>query len=66
MIAWLERLGLADEFPLMEVLKELGAGSAQFAFVDDERKKKAQAAYDKGIDCILKCQITVNGKLTGW
>ncbi|HVT82217.1 MAG TPA: pectate lyase [Phycisphaerae bacterium] len=51
---------------LLQLLKEAGAGSAPFAFVDDERKKKAQAAYDKGIDCILKCQIIAGGKLTGW
>lgn len=51
---------------LMMVLKETGAGAAPFAFVDEDRKKKAQAAYDKGIDCILKCQIEINGKLTGW
>ena len=51
---------------LVELLKEAGAGKPPFAFIDDDRKKKAQTAYDKAIDCILKCQITINGKLTGW
>ncbi len=29
-------------------------------------KDKARAAYAKGIDCILKCQIRKDGKLTVW
>jgi PelA/Pel-15E family pectate lyase len=37
-----------------------------FAFVDPERRAKCQQAFDKGIDCILKCQIKVDGKLTAW
>jgi PelA/Pel-15E family pectate lyase len=54
-------------------LKDISAGTAPFAFVDPERRKKAQTAYDQGIDCILKCQIVVKDKsdppretLSGW
>jgi PelA/Pel-15E family pectate lyase len=37
-----------------------------FRFLDDARLKKAETAYLKGIECILRCQITVNGRLTAW
>lgn len=33
---------------------------------DKDLKEKAKKAVDKGIDCILKTQIKINGKLTGW
>ena len=54
---------------LMDLLKEIGqgkAGDGPFGFVDDGRRKKATAAFDKGVECILQCQIVVDGKLTGW
>lgn len=40
--------------------------SEHFAFLDDARKTKAQQAWDKGIDCILKCQVIVDGQRTVW
>jgi PelA/Pel-15E family pectate lyase len=47
-------------------LKNVAAGAAPYAFVDEGRRARAKAAVDKGIDCILKCQIELDGKLTGW
>jgi PelA/Pel-15E family pectate lyase len=47
---------------LMEVLRD----AAEFSFVDDERREKARRAYQRGIECILKCQIIVNGRRTVW
>ena len=41
-------------------------GAKPYAFVDDARRQKANTAFDKGIDCILNCQVTLDGKLTGW
>jgi PelA/Pel-15E family pectate lyase len=38
----------------------------EFAFVDSDRRAACKAAFDKGIECILKCQVRVNGKLTVW
>ncbi len=35
-------------------------------FVDKKRQEAGRAAFAKGIDCILKCQIKVNNKLTVW
>ncbi len=37
-----------------------------FAFLDDARKQAARAAFDRGVACILKCQIKVDGQLTVW
>ncbi|MDX2048829.1 MAG: pectate lyase [Chitinophagaceae bacterium] len=34
--------------------------------ISSDMKAKAKAAFDKGIDCILKTQIRVNDKLTVW
>ena len=50
---------------VMEFLREVYS-SKLFDFVDEGRRTAAKTAFDKGIDCILKCQIRVDGKLTGW
>lgn len=50
---------------LLELLREV-TSSADFDFVDPARRASAQQAFDRGIACILKCQIRVNGKLTVW
>lgn len=50
---------------LMELLRDV-ATAKDFAFVDDTRRKAAQTSFDRGIVCIVKCQIKVNGKLTVW
>ena len=51
---------------VMAQLQEIAAGNSPYAFVDEDRRKKSKVAWEKGLDCILKCQIVVNGKLTGW
>ncbi|MCX6132805.1 MAG: pectate lyase [Ignavibacteriales bacterium] len=50
----------------MKLLRDASRGGADFAFLDEERKAKAATAVEKGIRCILKCQIRVNGDLTAW
>jgi PelA/Pel-15E family pectate lyase len=42
------------------------ARSPGFDFVDADRRTAAAAAFDRGIDCILKCQIVTGGKKTVW
>jgi PelA/Pel-15E family pectate lyase len=37
-----------------------------FSFVAEDKRKAAGAAWDKGVECILKCQVKVDGKLTVW
>jgi PelA/Pel-15E family pectate lyase len=50
---------------LMYLLREV-AESADCNFVDANRRKAARIAFDRGIECILKCQVRANGKLTVW
>lgn len=51
---------------IMNMLKDIIENKPYYAFVDAERRQKAKTAFDKGLDCILKCQIKDNGVLTGW
>lgn len=37
-----------------------------FAWLDANRKRQARSAVELGIDCIVKCQVKVNGELTVW
>jgi pectate lyase len=37
-----------------------------YSFVDADRRSACKQAWDRGIDCILKCQVKVDGKLTVW
>ena len=38
----------------------------QYAFVGPALIDQLKERYNLGIDCILKCQILTNGKLTAW
>jgi PelA/Pel-15E family pectate lyase len=49
---------------LMELLRDVSVG--KFEFVDADRRKAAGAAFDRGIQCVLKCQVTTGGKRTAW
>ena len=50
---------------LMEFLLEV-YGSEVYTFEDARRRKAARQAFDRGVECILQCQIKVGGKLTVW
>ncbi len=50
---------------VMELLRDTYT-TRLFGFLDDARKASAKRAFDRGIACILKCQIKVDGKLTAW
>ncbi len=50
---------------LMIFLREV-ATDQRFGFVEAGQRSAAQLAFDRGVDCILKCQVNVNGKLTAW
>lgn len=51
---------------IMTVLKNIVDNKPQYSFVDVDRKKKVKNAFDKGLSCILKCQIISKGRLTAW
>jgi len=50
----------------MQVLHDVSLGVDSFALVDEPRRLDAAAAVERGIDCILKCQIIVGGRPTVW
>lgn len=50
---------------LMEFVRAV-ATAPDYEFVDAPRRQAAKEAFQRGIECILKCQITVHGKLTAW
>ncbi|MGD1277631.1 MAG: pectate lyase [Tepidisphaeraceae bacterium] len=51
---------------VMALLKDVADGKPDFAFVPEDQRRVAQQAFDRGVQCILKCQIKFNGKLTVW
>ncbi len=51
---------------ILTVLTDIKNKQNPFAFVDTQRVNRCKAAYDKGLECILKAQIVANGKKTAW
>jgi PelA/Pel-15E family pectate lyase len=50
----------------VEILHDVATGAPDYLFVSDPLKKRAGPAADRGIDCLLKLQITENGVKTAW
>ena len=50
---------------LLEFLREIG-DQKRYGFLDSSRVSAASRAFERGIQCILNCQIKVGGKLTAW
>ena len=50
---------------VMEFLRETYS-SGCYEFVEAADRAAARTAFDRGVQCILKCQIKVNGQLTAW
>lgn len=50
----------------MSVLRDIAEKKPEYAFIDKARRQKAKKAVQKGIECILKCQIIVDGRRTAW
>ncbi|MEI7829443.1 MAG: pectate lyase [Prolixibacteraceae bacterium] len=51
---------------VMETLQKIIGGDPVFSFIGNDMKKEVKTAYDKGLECILKCQIVSKGRLTSW
>ena len=51
---------------VLRLLRDVAEKKEFFEFVDARRRRRAEKAVVKRIDCILKCQIVVDGKKTGW
>lgn len=50
---------------LMVFIKEV-VDERTYGFVDQAHRRQCSDAFERGVQCILKCQIKVDGKLTGW
>jgi PelA/Pel-15E family pectate lyase len=50
----------------MALMDDLANKRGDFAVVNEKLARSATKAVEKGIDCILKTQVKVNGKLTAW
>lgn len=50
----------------MSVLRDIAEKKSSYRFVDEGRRREAKEAVRKGIECILKCQIVVDGRRTAW
>jgi PelA/Pel-15E family pectate lyase len=51
---------------VLNLLRDITRKKPPYAFIDEDRRNKAEAAMQKGIECILKCQIVVNGRKKAW
>ena len=51
---------------VMRFLRDLARTDGPYVFVDAERRAKVEKAVAKGVECILKCQVVVDGKRTVW
>ena len=51
---------------VMKLLRDVTDAKPAYAFVDEARRAKAASAVEKGIDCILKTQVVVDGRRTVW
>ena len=51
---------------VLELLRDVAEGKTPFDFVDSARREHAATAVEKGIDCILKCQVVVGDRRTAW
>jgi pectinesterase len=51
---------------VMVLIRNIYEKQPPYDFVSDEQAAKARAAFDKGVDCILRTQVRQNGKLTVW
>lgn len=51
---------------VLDRLRQVAARGPRYAFVDETRAARCARAVERGIDCILKCQIVVKGVKTGW
>ena len=51
---------------VMKLLRDVAAATPVYAFVDEARRIASMRAVEKGIECILKTQVVVNGRRTVW
>lgn len=51
---------------VMNLLRAIAQGKPEYEFLTGDERDRARRAVERGIECILKTQVTQNGKLTVW
>lgn len=51
---------------VMRVLQEIALAKPEYDFVSDELRQRCTDAYRRGLECIVDCQIEINGRKTAW
>jgi PelA/Pel-15E family pectate lyase len=51
---------------IVRLLQKASEGKKPFEWLDETRRSQAKSSITIAIDCILQCQIRVDGKRTGW
>ena len=51
---------------VMTLLRKVSTGQGCYNFISSEVREECAMAVERGIACILKCQIRVSGELTVW
>lgn len=51
---------------IMRLLQKITNHDFPFEFLDEAYRQMVKEAFEKGIDCILNCQIVENNVLTAW
>jgi PelA/Pel-15E family pectate lyase len=51
---------------VLQALRSIAAGEPEFAFVAAPHRERARRAMEKGIDCILRTQVMVEGRPAVW
>lgn len=51
---------------VLRLLRDIVKKKPDYAFVDDARRLKAEEAVAKGVDCIVKTQVVIDGRRTVW
>jgi PelA/Pel-15E family pectate lyase len=51
---------------ILTLLRNVADGTNEFAFVRAKTRAKAGASFQRGLDCLLACQIVVDGRRTVW
>lgn len=51
---------------VLELLRDIARREPAYAFVDDARRLKSEGAVERGVECILKTQVRVDGMYTAW
>ena len=51
---------------VMSLLRDISGDRKRFSFVSQDLRAQCEQAIERGIRCILKCQIKVNDRRTAW